>query len=155
MKKEIKIILGFFIVASILLLSFYLANRSVKDLEGQEGSAQEGIDQTETFHEMESLMQLMTEEEKESLGLDQDREFMVVSRDEDGEVDIYEKIFKEEIIEAPFDFMSNEEKESKGVNVEGTYQVLERDEEANVLAYRIIMSPEDIVTEYGQYVFVD
>lgn len=154
MKKQTKIILGFALLIAVLFLSFYLATRNTNtSTNNQEVANQTELGQEGQEGEEVSLKQVMTEEEKEAFKINPNAEYEVISRDEDGEVATYKIVTPLERLDADIEFMTKEEIREKSLYEEGRYQVLERDDEGKISAYKIIYSDDDIVREYGEYIF--
>ncbi|MDD2584536.1 MAG: hypothetical protein PHE99_06320 [Bacteroidales bacterium] len=139
MKKAITILLSLILFVVIILLSFYLATRVKEEV------------LEEDWQKKELLSQEMTAEEKNSLNLQSELEYEILSRDSEGNIDGYRIKSMPENILAEIDWMTDEEKEERSLSKKNRYQVLERNKSGDILAYKVINSDDDIVLEYKHY----
>lgn len=147
MKKEIKILLGFLVVAVILLFSFYFATKNInKDYLARSSQKTEEVDMFDN---------IMTYEEKDALNLSPDIIYEVTARDVKGNVATYRELPIVKSITTNLDFMSQEEINIRSFNPDNRYQVLERDDQGTILSYKKINSDDDILNTYNQYTYTE
>lgn len=132
MKKDIKII----IVLTIFLLLTVVFYSVIKFREANNININ-----TEN-------MDLLSEEEKNSLNLYHLGVYEAISRDESGRVKEYRAVKLKEEEPIQIELMSNVEKQNMGISIDNKVQVLQRDKDGNVIIYRIIKNDSDILTKY-------
>lgn len=146
MKREVKILSAFVLMIAVLLLSFYLVARNESKVQEQEDPQQgKQVENQQAVPEVVILNEEMTAEEKATLNLRPDGEYIVLSREEDGSITSYKVVSLPENIVTGLDWMTDEEKTEKKLNLKAKFQVLERDSAGNVMAYKVINSDNDIV----------
>lgn len=102
----------------------------------------------EYFTEVSSKADIMTESERNSIGLYHLGVYEVLSRDENGNPKSYRLISLRDEDPIDLEFMSDAEKSEKLFNKDYKIQVLERDETGKITAYKIIRDESDIVKKY-------
>lgn len=131
-KKNIKILI---IIVSILILSvavFYLVNK--KNANNQENGGRK--------------IEIMTDDEKNAIGLYHLGVYEVISRDENQNVTSYKLTKLEDEKPISIEFMTEEEKAKKSLYTPEKIQVLQRDKNGEVVAYKIIKSDSDVISRY-------
>lgn len=151
MKKEVKILLAFVLIIVVLLLSFYLAAMNKSKIQEQGDLQQsEQVENQQAVPEVVILNEEMTAEEKATLNLRPDGEYIVLSREDDGTITSYKVVSLPENVVTGLDWMTDEEKTEKKLNSKARFQVLERDKDGNIVLYKVIKSDNDIVDVNNQ-----
>ena len=96
----------------------------------------------------ETALDLMTNEEKDSLNLYHLAKYEVLSRDAAGKPDKYRLIGVEDPKPIELDLAKDEEKTNKNLATSTKIQVLRRDSSGKIIEYRIIKDDSDILKEY-------
>ena len=93
-------------------------------------------------------VEIMSDDEMDSLGLYHLGVYEVVSRDQSGKITDYKlsKLKDEKSINV--EFMTDEEKAAKNLSTYYKIQVLDRDKEGNAIAYKIIEKESDVLNRY-------
>ena len=93
-------------------------------------------------------VEIMSDDEINSLGIYHLGVYEVVSRDQSGKITNYK--LSELKDEKPIDveFMTDEEKAAKNLSTYYKIQVLDRDKEGNAIAYKIIGKESDVLNRY-------
>jgi hypothetical protein len=131
--KYIKILIVMIAILLFTVLVFYLKNR---------------VNPTNSFSVDYHKKQIMTEEEKNSIGLYHLGEYEVLARDDSGKITTYRlnKLLDEKPIET--EFMSDDAKKKQGFLPDVKIQVLQRDKSGKVLVYKIIKNDSDVMNKY-------
>ena len=132
-KKNLKIVIIIVSVLILLIAVFYLISK--KNIN------------TQTTRNGKKI-EIMSDDEKNSLNLYHLGVYEVVSRDEAGKVTASKLTKLEDEKPINVEFMTEEEKVEKDTPPSTKIQVLQRDKSGKVIAYKIIKNDSDILTKY-------
>ncbi len=140
-KKYLKLSIQIIFILLVLALALYLINQKMGNRLFKFGT-DDGIKATSTVKD------LMTEDEKFSLGLYHLGIFEVLSRNELGRPTAFKLIGVDEPQAIGIDLMSDAEKAKKRIAASTYVQVLKRDSSGRILEYRIMKDANDIMEKY-------
>lgn len=140
-KKYLKLSIQTIFILLVLALALYLINQKMGNRLFRFGNDDSGQFATTT-------KDIMTEDEKFSLGLYHLGTFEVLSRNELGRPTSFKLISVEEPKAIGVDLMSDAEKAKKRISASTYVQVLKRDSSGRILEYRIMKDANDIMEKY-------
>jgi hypothetical protein len=140
-KNKFKILIITIIALLLAVLSVYLLKVKLKNNNTQ------GLNNT-------NKVEIISESEKNYLGLYHLGVYQVISRDANGKITSYKLVYLKDEQPVALSFMTDTEKEkiipssSPELFSKTKIQVLKRDDQGKVIAYKIIKKDSDIVTKY-------
>jgi len=139
-KNKFKILIITILILLLVVLSVYLLKVKLKN-------NTQGLNNT-------NKVEIISESEKNSLGLYHLGVYQVISRDANGKITSYKLVDLKDEQPVALSFMTDAEKEkiipssSPELFSKTKIQVLKRDDQGKVIAYKIIKKDSDIVTKY-------